>query len=165
MLKPSQAPTITRKHAAYPQVMPQTKKVMSTLEEREQLNELYRLYGIAAHNCCNIEYRIVYLLLGPKWKETKELNPEKVNEVYEKLNRFTLGTLLKEYRQHFTFTKQQLSLIEDVLEKRNYLAHNFFGNYGKQMHDPKVLEKMISELNSLIVVFQSVSRSLDPEQW
>lgn len=138
---------------------------MSTLEESEQLNELYRLYGIAAHNCCCIEHWIVYLLLGPKWKETKELNPEKVKEVYEKLTRLTLGSLLKEYKQHFTFTEQQLSLMEDVLEKRNYLAHNFFGNYGKQMHNPKVLEKMTSELKDLIVVFQSVSRSLDPEQW
>ena len=138
---------------------------MSTLEESEQLNELYRLYGIAAHNCCNIEYRIVHLLLGPKWKKTEELNPEKVREVYEKLNKLTLGALLKEYKQHFTFNEQQLSLMENVLEKRNYLAHNFFGNYGKQMHDPKVLEKMTSELKGLIVVFQSVSRSLDPEQW
>lgn len=138
---------------------------MSTLEESEQLNELYRLYGVAAHNCCNIEYRIVYLLLGPKWKETERLNPEKVREVYGKLNRLTLGQLLKEYKQHFNLTEQQLSLAEEVLEKRNYLAHNFFGNYGKQMHNPKVLEKMISELKSLIVIFQSISRSLDPEKW
>jgi len=138
---------------------------MSTLEESEQLNELYLLYGIAAHNYCNIEYRIVYLLLGPKWRETEKLNPEKVREIYEKLNRQPLGALLKEYKQHFNLTEQQLSLAEEVLEKRNYLAHNFFGNYGKQMHDLKVLEKMISELKSLIVVFRSVSRSLDPEQW
>ena len=55
--------------------------------------------------------------------------------------------------------------MEDVLDKRNYLAPNFFGNYGKQVHDPKVLEKMTSELKGLIVFFQSVSRSLDPEQW
>lgn len=136
-----------------------------SLEDSEQLNELYRLYGIAVHNCCNIEYRIVSLLLGPKWRETEKLNPEKVREVYEKLNRLTLGPLLKEYKQHFHLTEQQLSLAEEVLQKRNYLAHNFFGNYGKQMHDPQVLEKMTSELKSLIVVFQSVSRSLDPEQW
>ncbi|MEI8173697.1 MAG: hypothetical protein WCH07_09475 [Deltaproteobacteria bacterium] len=138
---------------------------MSTLEESEQLKELYRLYGIAAHNCCNMEYRIVYLLLGPKWEETEKLNPEKVPEIFEKLTKLTLGSLLKEYKQHFNLTEQQLSLAEEVLEKRNYLAHHFFGNYGKRMHDPKVLEKMTSELKSLIVLFQSVSRSLDPEQW
>ena len=138
---------------------------MADLPETEQLNELYRLYGIAAHNCSNIEYRIVYLLLGPKWKQTENLNPEKVTEVYDKLQRLPLGSLLKEYKQHFSFTEKQLELMDTVLEKRNYLTHRFFGTYGKKMHDPAVQEKMISELKELVSIFQSVSRSLDPETW
>ena len=138
---------------------------MADLPETEQLNELYRLYGIAAHNCSNIEYRIVYLLLGPKWKQTENLNPEKVTEVYDKLQRLPLGSLLKEYKQHFSFTEKQLELMNTVLEKRNYLMHRFFGTYGKKMHDPAVQEKIISELKELVFIFQSVSQSLDPETW
>lgn len=138
---------------------------MPDLQETEQLNELYRFYGIAAHNCSNIEYRIVYLLLGPKWKETAGLTPEKVTEVYDKLQSMPLGTLLKEYKQHFSFTEQQIDLMKDVLEKRNYLTHRFFGAYGKKMHDPAVQKRMVAELKALIIVFQSVSRSLDPEAW
>jgi len=138
---------------------------MPDLQETEQLNELYRLYGIAAHNCCNIEYRIVHLLLGPKWKQTEGLTPEKVTEVYDKLQSVPLGTLLKEYKQHFSFTDQQIDLMKNVLEKRNYLTHRFFGTYGKKMHDPAVQKQMVAELKELIIVFQSVSRSLDPETW
>ena len=138
---------------------------MPDLQETEQLNELYRLYGIAAHNCSNIEYRIVYLLLGPKWKQTTGLTPEKVTEVYDKLQSMPLGTLLKVYKQHFSFTEQQIDLMKDVLEKRNYLTHRFFGAYGKKMHDPAVQEQMVAELKALIIVFQSVSRSLAPEAW
>ena len=138
---------------------------MADLPETEQLNELYRLYGIAAHNCSNIEYRIVYLLLGPKWKQTENLNPEKVTEVYDKLQRLPLGSLLNEYKQHFSFTEKQLELMNTVLEKRNYLMHRFFGTYGKKMHDPAVQEKIISELKELVFIFQTVSQSLDPETW
>ena len=138
---------------------------MPDLQETEQLNELYRLYGIAAHNCANIEYRIVYLLLGPKGKQTAGLTPEKVTEVFDKLQSMPLGTLLKEYKQHFSFTEQQIDLMKDVLEKRNYLTHRFFGEYGKKMHDTAVQEQMIAELKTLIIVLQSVSRSLDPETW
>lgn len=137
---------------------------MPDLKESEQLNELYKLYGIAAHNCCNIEYRIANLLLGPKWKQIDGLSPDKVTEVFEKLGRFPLGALLKEYKQHFNFTDEQFSLAENVLDKRNYLTHRFFGNYGKQMHDPSIQKEMISELQELIGMFQSVSRSLDPER-
>ena len=138
---------------------------MADLQENELLNELYRLYGVAAHNCSNIEYRIAYLLLGPKWKQTANLNPEKVTEVYEKLQRLPLGALLKEYKQHFNFTDKQRELMDSVLEKRNYLMHRFFGTYGTKMHDRGVQEKMISELKDLVFIFESVSRSLDPETW
>jgi len=138
---------------------------MPDLQESERLNELYRLYGIAAHNCSNIEYRIVYLLLGPTWQRIEGLTPEKVTEAYDKLESMPLGVLLKEYKQHFTFTEKQISLMEDVLKKRNHLTHRFFGAYGRKMHDPAIQEKMISELKELIQVFQSVSRSLDPEMW
>lgn len=138
---------------------------MPTLEESEQLSEMYRLYGLAAHNCCNIEYRIAYLLLGPKWKETKDLNPEKITAVYEKLSSVPLGALLEEYKQHFPFTEDLKVMMKDVLDKRNYLVHRFFGNYGIKMRDPGVLEQMISELKKLIIIFQSVSRSLDPAHW
>jgi len=55
--------------------------------------------------------------------------------------------------------------MKDVLEKRNYLTHRFFGAYGKKMHDTAVLAQMIAELKELIIVFQSVSRSLDPATW
>lgn len=135
------------------------------LEDSEQLSELYRLYGLAAHNCCNIEYRIAYLLLGPKWKKIKKLTPERLSEVYDKLCSMPLGTLLEQYKQHFTFTKEQISIMEDVLEKRNYLVHRFFGDYGVKMQDLGVLEQMISELKTLTIDFQSASRSLDPNRW
>jgi hypothetical protein len=135
---------------------------MPDLRESEQLNELYRLYGIAAHNCCNIEYRIYNLLLGPKWKQEDKLTPEKVTQISEQLERLPLGALLKEYKQYVNFTDEQLSLVKDVLDKRNYLTHRFFGKYGKKMHDPSIQKEMISELQKLIVMFQSVSRSFDP---
>ena len=138
---------------------------MSDLQESEQLNELYKLYGVAAHNCCNIEYRIVYLLLGQKWKQTAGLDPEKIREVYDKLQSRPLGALIKEYKQHYRFTEQQISLMEEVLKKRNYLTHQFFGDYGTRMHHPSIQQKMISELKELILIFQSLSRSLDPATW
>ena len=133
---------------------------MSGLQQTAQLDELYRLYGIAAHNCSNIEYRIVFLLLGPKWTRARVTSPETVRKVYEDLQRKTLGQLLKEYKEHFAFTEQQIALMKEVLEKRNYLTHHFFGTYGKDMHDPEVQKKMIAELKELAIMFQSVSQSL-----
>jgi len=138
---------------------------MDILEESDELNEIYRLYGIAAHNCSNIEYRIAYLLLGPKWAKIKDLNPDKVTEVYEDLYSKPLGVLLKIYRQHFDFNEETVEQMKMILDKRNHLIHRFFGSYGKRMHEEGVLKEMTKELNELIGVFQAVSHSLDPSNW
>ena len=108
---------------------------MEVLEESDDLNELYRLYGIAAHNCSNIEYRIAHLK--------------------------PLGALLKEYKQHYEFSEQQIKAMNTILDKRNYLIHRFFGTYGKKMHNKEVLIEMIKELTDIIGMFQVASHSLD----
>lgn len=136
---------------------------MDILEESEELTELYRLYGIAAHNCSNIEYRIAYLLLGPKWNEIEDLNPEKVTEVSENLYSKPLGALLNLYKHHYEFTDETIKQMDIVLDKRNYLVHRFFGAYGKRMHNKEVIKEMIEELVELNVIFQTASHSIDPD--
>lgn len=134
---------------------------MEVLEESDDLNELYRLYGIAAHNCSNIEYRIAHLLLGPKWAATKKLDAEKVRKIADSLYLKPLGALLKEYKQHYEFSEQQIKAMNTILDKRNYLIHRFFGTYGKKMHNKEVLIEMIKELTDIIGMFQVASHSLD----
>jgi hypothetical protein len=138
---------------------------MDILEDNDKLNEMYRLYGIAAHNCSNIEYRIAYLLLGPKWKKIEANTPEKVQEVYDDLYSKPLGTLLKLYQHHFDFSEKTISQMKDILDKRNHLIHRFFGSYGKNMKHIEVVDQMISGLENLVVLFQAASHSLDPENW
>lgn len=104
---------------------------MDALEETEELKEMYYLYGIAAHNCSNIEYRIAYLLLGPKWAEIKDLDPDKVTKAYEDLYSKPLGTLLRLYKQHYEFSEKTIEQMIMVLDKRNHLIHRFFGSHGK----------------------------------
>jgi len=134
------------------------------LQESERLSELYRLYGIAAHNCANIEYRMAFLLLGPKWAILEDLEPEKIREVYEQLYLKPLGTLLQTFKSHYDVSEEAQNVWTNVLEKRNYLIHRFFGEYGKKMHHEETIEKMISELTELVFFFQEVSRQLDQEK-
>ena len=126
------------------------------MEVNEKLQEMYRLYGIAAHHGCNIEYRIVELLLGPQWNEHNVSSSEEVENVYADLYSLTLEQLLEKYKNHFNFTDEQLAVIDEVQTKRNYLDHRFFGMYGKQMNSPHVVEEMIAELEDLIAYFKSV---------
>ncbi len=138
---------------------------MDALKETEDLKEMYYLYGVAAHNCSNVEYRIAHLLLGPKWAKIEELDPSKVTKVYDDLYSKPLGALLRSYKQHYEFSEVAIEQMDLLLEKRNYLIHRFFGSYGKRMHSKETPKKMIKELTELIAVFQTASHSLDPSNW
>lgn len=136
---------------------------MNELKNSSTLEKVYRLYGLAAHNCSNIEYKIAHYLLGPEWEKADVLSPEEVDKVSDDLYKKTLGQLLKKYKKHFELTEEAPDILDEVLEKRNYLAHRFFGNYGKKMHNEETLKDMTEDLEGMIILFQSVSRELDPE--
>lgn len=161
MVRYGRLPTFS--NDVYLAVMP--KDAMDVLEESEELKTMYYLYGIAAHNCSNIEYRIAYLLLGPKWAEIENLDPDKVTKAYEDLYSKPLGSLLKTYRAHFKFSEKTIEQMHMVLDKRNYLVHRFFGSYGRRMHQSETILEMIEDLKEMIAVFQAVSLSLDPSNW
>lgn len=133
------------------------------LQDNDSLREMYRLYGIAAHHCCNVEYRVAAWLLGPDWVKKNVSTAEEVENVYADLSRMTMGQLLKKYREHYNFTDEQEAVIDEVQTKRNYLTHRFFGMYGKQMHDPDVVGEMIAELKDLITYFRQLSLPLETE--
>ena len=123
------------------------------MKDNDKVQKMYRLYGMAAHHGCDIEYRIVELLLG---NERNASGPEEAEDVYADLNGLTLEELLKKYKNHVKFTDEQLAVIDEVQTKRNYLDHRFFGMYGKRMNDADVIDEMIAELEDLIAYFESV---------
>lgn len=134
---------------------------MGFLQETDEVKEMYYLYGIAAHNCSNIEYRIASLLLGPRWAEIENLDAGDVAKVYEDLYRKPLSALFHLYKEHYEFPEKTKEEMKVVLDKRNYLIHRFFGAYGKRMHDDETILEMIKELKDLIGIFQAASYSLD----
>ena len=135
---------------------------MKQLQESEELNEMYRLYGMAAHHCSNLEYRLVSILLGPEWVAEEDLDHLKARKIYEDLSALPLGALMTKYKKHYNLSENTLEDIKFVLDKRNHLIHRFFGLYGKDMLERKTILKMIEELEQLIGIFQPASISLDP---
>jgi hypothetical protein len=94
---------------------------MPTLIRSKELDEVYRLYGVAAHNCYNIELSCAFLMRGPKWKKEKALTAEKIKEIGKKLDHCTLGSLICMIKSNFDLTSEGEQYFEDILKKRNYL--------------------------------------------
>jgi hypothetical protein len=136
---------------------------LTPLKDSEELNEVYRLFGIAAHHCSNIEGRILMFLFDPMWFKEKELTEEKIDEVTEKLYSMTLGQLLHKIKQNYNLDKEQEEYWRSILERRNYLMHHFFSSYGIKMHLESTLIQMQKELKNTIYQLQEASLWLDEQ--
>lgn len=136
---------------------------LPALKDSPELNEVYRLYGIAAHHCANIEYRLLMFLFDPMWASTPDLTQEKIEKIQQEIYRMPLGQLITQIKRHYALDDKQENYLKEVLGKRNYLMHRFFGNHGTKMHLPKTLLEMKEELTELIVLLQSASLWLDQQ--
>jgi len=136
---------------------------MSTLTKFKELDEVYRLYGVAAHHCYNIELSCAFLMRGPKWKKEKALTAEKVEDIGKKLDRCTLGSLICMIKSNFDLTSEGERYFEDILKQRNYLIHEFFGKHSKEMNAQDTLLNIQKELRQLVVYLQEASAVL--QEW
>ncbi len=157
------------------------------LEKSEDLDNAYRLFGICAHHCSNIEYNVAFLLHPAKWAKyrqhlenkaqevqnklgdirqwnvaMKEFDEalEKVEQEIDKLNTFTLGKLLAEVKINYSLSDEQLRYFKEILEKRNYIVHKMWGTYGRRLKDPLVVQEMLKELQNNEVYLRTASNWL-----
>lgn len=133
------------------------------LTKCKELDEVYRLYGVAAHHCYNIELSCAFLMRGPKWKKEKALTTEKITEIGKKLDRCTLGSLICMIKSNFDLTSENKEYFKDILEQRNHLIHEFFGKHAKEMNSQDSLLSIQRELKQSVIYLQEASTVL--EKW
>ena len=133
---------------------------MSTLTRCKELDEVYRLYGVAAHHCHNIELSCAFLMRGPKWKKERVLTAKKVEDIGKKLDRCTLGSLISMIKSNLNLTSEDARYFEDILKHRNYLIHKFFGQHSKELNSQDTLLNVQKELRQLVIYLQEASTVL-----
>ncbi len=133
---------------------------MNKIPHNDETDEIYCLYGRAAHHCFNIEVCCVFLLQWPELRKNhklSELTPERIDKVWMKIELSTLGELIRKIKKHFNLTRDNEVYLQKVLDKRNYLTHEFFGTYGKRMYLPDTWPVMKNELQELLSFFEEAS--------
>ena len=152
------------------------------LEKSEDLDNVYKLFGVCAHHCSNIEYNMALLLHPAKWnKHRARLDSKKqgmknvdIEEWYAAYKNFeealdnagqdieglynkSLGNLIIQVNQNYPLTEEQKIYLREILEKRNYVIHKMWGNYGRRLEDALVIKEMLRELQNYEPYFRSAS--------
>jgi hypothetical protein len=143
------------------------------LEKSDDLDAVYKLFGVCAHHCSNIEYSLAFLLHPAKWNKHSVHLDRKKKELQDKfknignwtdamrrfdealdhveldidaLNKRPLGDLINQASNNYPLTNEQKTYLKGILKKRNHVIHNIWGIYGKRLKDPVIAKKMLNEL-------------------
>jgi hypothetical protein len=60
----------------------------------------------------------------------KILTPDEYDDFQQKLSKRTLGQLIRELKKKITVEHNAEILLQDALDKRNYLTHHFFKEHS-----------------------------------
>lgn len=117
-------------------------------------NELYELFGEIFENAQYIEWNVALIV-------SKSHNMTAA-DLFEKMQDMTMGQIVSYAKNVEFFGDGDISELEYILDKRNYLAHQFFkqNDIVKHNNNVKFLENKIRELRNILTRFQNYNSAL-----
>jgi len=95
----------------------------------------------------NLALSFVSLAFDPSKITVEERRFFKV--IIDDVNSRTFGSLLKQIRKIGSVSEDVEKIINEALEKRNYLVHRFFRNHNLQIHSEEGRKEMRTELEEI----------------
>ena len=114
-------------------------------------NDVNLKFGMAAEAAQSLETSLGTALLGLEglrrgWPARPQ--PEEARAALERVEKSTLGTLLKSMQELVPFEDDRLaSLFLSALKTRNKLMHGFYERYNSKIHTKKGRDMMIAHLD------------------
>ena len=132
--------------------------------ENYDAKEVFAFAGLGLYCGQVLEKGLVNLLIAfhaDGFKITKN----DYDEVFAKYDKQTLGQLLRQAKNRYHFSQQDIDLLQKALTQRNHLAHNFFANNAVAFTTNVGMEKMLTELQEMIQCFQEADQATSNIYW
>ncbi len=118
------------------------------------INDLYNLIGEIFENAQYIEWNIALIV-----SKSQNIN---ASNLFVKMQELTMGQIINYAKKVEFFEDDDLDELEYILEKRNYLAHQFFkqNDIIKHSRNEKFLDNKIRELSNILTRFKDFNNAL-----
>ena len=122
--------------------------------EINMINELYNLFGEIFETAQYIEWNLALLIC-------KSQNTNADN-MFNDMQDMTMGQVIGYAKDARLFNEDVICELEYILDKRNYLAHQFFkkNDIVKHNNNNAFLENKVRELQNILTRFQNFNRIL-----
>jgi hypothetical protein len=115
------------------------------------LRELYLTFGVTAEKAQVMETAagnaaLAYVTL---FVDTSKVTPEMTEwfkQLLDNINSKTFGTLLRTIKKSIQTDEKTLATIDEALEKRNYITHQFYRHHNFAIHSEEGRRAMIDDL-------------------
>ncbi|WPO94626.1 hypothetical protein SFA32_16930 [Buttiauxella sp. HR94] len=139
------------------------------MDTSEHCKEVYAYFGLAMYRAQCVEKSIVQLLIfldffkenAPKFS-TSEKWEEDFDRFDEMLSKKTMGNLLSSIKKLSVLDDDIENTLSLALKKRNWLAHAYFVDHALDFINESGRNKMITELEKVIELFNLVENILQP---
>jgi hypothetical protein len=128
--------------------------------------ELYAQFGIAAEKAQvlevaagNVALSFVTMLVKPE-----EITPEEMQmyrAIVDEVNRKTFGSLLNHLKKALTLSDSLIQIVDEALERRNYLTHHFFRTHNFALYNEEGRKVMMAELKEIQGKLDIAHRTLE----
>ena len=122
--------------------------------EINMINELYNLFGEIFETAQYIEWNLALLIC--KSQNTNAYN------MFNDMQDMTMGQVIGYAKDARLFNEDAICELEYILDKRNYLAHQFFKKNDIVKHNKNYafLENKVGELQNILTRFRNFNRIL-----
>lgn len=122
--------------------------------EINMINELYNLFGEIFETAQYIEWNLALLIC-----ESQNTNAD---NMFNDMQDMTMGQIIGYAKDARLFNEDAICELEYILDKRNYLAHQFFKKNDIVKHNKNTafLENKVRELQNILTRFQNFNRIL-----
>lgn len=116
------------------------------------LDDVYRLFGETSEAAQLLETQLGNILLTIEGAEASLFfgdRPSEASEILTKINKSTLGQLLRQLAQKGQISEHAANLFARALAERNRLSHSFFRQHNFRRNSPGGCHIMLQDLESI----------------
>jgi hypothetical protein len=122
--------------------------------------EILTLAGMALYQAQLFEVSVSNLAVGLYASRKSDVTRSDIVDMFDSLERDTLGRMLKEIRKHVIMDNAADEQLVNLLAKRNYLVHGFFRAHDADFTDLRGRKIMADELRTIA---STSRRKFEPE--
>jgi hypothetical protein len=135
--------------------------------DAQQRREVFARFGLAVYHAQCLERQVGIMLSTRFFRDFGTSSPEQRDAKFDEAFSRTFGALLKELEKTITIPPNLGRKLQMALQKRNWLAHDYFYDRSGHLLSREGRDKMIEELTDLGKQFDEVDDHLTSitERW